>query len=232
MNFRWCLDGYLLSILESILQQSQGLYIKINLQIRKKIIIAPDFIETRTIKLRIDGCFYPISSGIYLYTSIHIEKLNMYIISERSDYVYEIDHFFWLTRDWKKHTGRSDRKKIGIPVFAKDWLEATLLRCGLQSTIADQTLGFVGYELLTILAQRQLMLGQSVILDSVAASQNIRLTWKELARQYQAHLYIIECVCSEPSIHRARLKERRRNIPGWHELEWSEVERVQGYYLP
>ena len=123
-------------------------------------------------------------------------------------------------------------KKLGIPVFAKDWLEATLLRCGLQSTRADQTLGFAGYELLTILARRQLMLGQSVILDSVAASQNIRRTWKELAGQYQAHLYVIECVCSEPSVHRARLKERRRDIPGWHELEWSEVERVQGYYLP
>ena len=123
-------------------------------------------------------------------------------------------------------------KKFGISVFAKDWLEATLLRCGLQSTQTDQTLGFAGYELLTILAQRQLMLGQSVILDSVAASQNIRHTWKELASQYQAHLYVIECVCSEPSVHRARLKERRRNIPGWHELEWSEVERVQGYYLP
>jgi hypothetical protein len=26
------------------------------------------------------------------------------------------------------------------------------------------------------------------------------------------------------------LKERRRTIPGWHELEWSDVERVRGYY--
>jgi hypothetical protein len=28
------------------------------------------------------------------------------------------------------------------------------------------------------------------------------------------------------------LKERKRYIPGWHELEWSEVERVKQYYSP
>jgi hypothetical protein len=28
------------------------------------------------------------------------------------------------------------------------------------------------------------------------------------------------------------LKDRKRNIPGWHELEWSEVERVKQYFLP
>jgi hypothetical protein len=32
------------------------------------------------------------------------------------------------------------------------------------------------------------------------------------------------------SIHRQRLSQRQRAIPGWHELEWREVERVKGYY--
>ncbi len=123
-------------------------------------------------------------------------------------------------------------KTFGIPVFAKDWLEASLLRSGLKTTHADKSLGFAGYELLTVLAERQLMLEQSVILDSVAASQTIRDTWYLLAEQYHAHYRVIECICSDESLHRARLKERKRNIPGWHELEWSEVERVKAYYLP
>jgi predicted kinase len=123
-------------------------------------------------------------------------------------------------------------KTLRIPVFAKDWLEATLLRSYLKPTRADKSLGFAGYELLTILAQRQLMLGQSVILDSVAASQTIRSTWVQLAEQYHSSCRVIECICSDESLHQARLKERKRNIPGWHELEWSEVERVRGYYLP
>ena len=123
-------------------------------------------------------------------------------------------------------------KVLGIPVFAKDWLEATLLRSEIKPTHKDKSLGFASYELLTVLAERQLVLGQSVILDSVAATKTIRSAWYQLAEQYRANCRIIECVCSDEAYHRSRLKQRQRNIPGWHELEWSEVERVKQYYSP
>ena len=123
-------------------------------------------------------------------------------------------------------------RELGIPVFAKDWLEATLVRSELKPANEEKSLGFAGYELLTILAERQLMLGQSVILDSVAASQTIRSTWRQLSDQYEAQYRVIECICSDETIHRSRLNERKRGIPGWHELEWSEVERVKRYYFP
>lgn len=123
-------------------------------------------------------------------------------------------------------------KDFGIPVFAKDWLEATLLRSGLNPVVESKPPRSVGYELLTVLAERQLRLGQSVILDSVAGSETIRSTWRQLSKQYDADWRVIECICSDESIHRARLQDRKRNIPGWHELEWSEVERVKQYYLP
>jgi len=120
----------------------------------------------------------------------------------------------------------------GIPVFAKDWLEGTLVRSELKPANEAKSLGFAGYELLTILAERQLRLGQSVILDSVAASRTIRSTWRQLSDQYGAQYCVIECICSDEALHRSRLQGRERNIPGWHELEWSEVERVKQYYLP
>ena len=121
-------------------------------------------------------------------------------------------------------------KHFGIPVFAKDWLEATLLRNGLQPTLSEKSLGYVGYELLTILAERQLMLEQSAILDSVASTHAIRNTWKDLAAGYGADRRVIECICSDQAMHRARLDTRERNIPGWHELQWSDVEKVRQYY--
>jgi len=121
-------------------------------------------------------------------------------------------------------------RTLHIPVFALDWLEATLVRCELQPAKDDKPLGFAGYELMTILAERQLMLGQSAILDSVAAYQNIRRTWLALASKYGADRRVIECICSEEQLHRSRLHTRKRNIPGWHELEWSDVERVKQYY--
>ncbi|HEX5941331.1 MAG TPA: hypothetical protein VFY66_03590, partial [Anaerolineales bacterium] len=82
----------------------------------------------------------------------------------------------------------------------------------------------------TVLAERQLMMGQSVILDSVAASYSIRRSWHQLSDDYEADWRVIECICSDETLHRARLSERKRKIPGWHELEWTEVERVKRYY--
>ena len=138
--------------------------------------------------------------------------------------------FSGLPGTGKSTLAESVAKSLGIPVFAKDWLEATLLRSGLKPVTDGQPLGSIGYQLLTVLAERQLMLNQSVILDSVAGSQTIRSTWHQLAEQYQADWRVIECSCSDEPLHRSRLKDRKRRIPGWHELEWSEVERVKQYY--
>jgi len=123
-------------------------------------------------------------------------------------------------------------RELGIPVFAKDWLEATLLGCELAPANQDRPLGMAGYDLLSMLAERQLMLEQSAILDSVASTSSIRVTWQALADQYDAQRRVVECVCSDQELHRSRLGGRRRNIPGWHELERAEVERVRGYYVP
>ena len=124
-------------------------------------------------------------------------------------------------------------RRLGIPVFAKDWLEATLRRCGLgEDEASARAVGYAGYELLTTLALRQLRLGQSVILDSVASFERIREQWRRLAKEYGAEWHVIECVCTDESLQRHRLEERQRYIPGWHELEWAEVERVRRYYEP
>jgi predicted kinase len=90
--------------------------------------------------------------------------------------------------------------ELGIPIFAKDWLEATLHRCNFyrDDEIALSP-GYISYELLTTLAQRQLRLGQSVILDSVAGTESIRAQWRSLATQYGAHWCVIECICSDES---------------------------------
>ncbi len=140
--------------------------------------------------------------------------------------------FSGLPGTGKSTWAESLAKQSGIPVFAKDWLEAVLLQNGLQPVLKGKSLGFVGYELLTVLAERQLMLGQSVILDSVAATLTIRKAWKELSKQYHADWHVVECICSDETIHRSRLGIRKRNIAGWHELGWADVEKVKQYYQP
>lgn len=120
-------------------------------------------------------------------------------------------------------------RALGIPVFSKDWLEAALWRSGITR---EMNSGWAGYELLTSLAERQLRLDQSAILDSVAAFERLRQAWRDLAARHGAAHRAIECVCSDEAVHRARLSGRQRGIPGWYELDWAEVERVRGYYEP
>jgi predicted kinase len=138
--------------------------------------------------------------------------------------------FAGLPGTGKSTLAESVGRQIGIPVFAKDWLEGSLLQSSLKAMMDDKRLGFAGYELLTVLAERQFMLNQSVILDSVTSTQAIRTKWYQLAKQYEAEWRVIECVCSDENLHRARLNSRQRGIPGWHELKWADVEKVKGYY--
>ena len=138
--------------------------------------------------------------------------------------------FSGLPGTGKSTLAESVGKQLHFPVFAKDWLEANLLRNGLVPTINEKPLGYASYSLMTTLAERQLMLGQSVILDSVASTETIRATWRQISKQYGADWRVIECVCSNQAMHRACLGIRKRNIPGWHELTWAEVEKVKQYY--
>ena len=119
--------------------------------------------------------------------------------------------------------------ELGAPVYAKDWLEAPILKTKL---VPRERLGAIGYDLLTALARRQLMFGQTVILDSVASTTSIRSTWQRLADEFGADRFVIECICSDERLHRERMVTRTRNIPDWPELEWADVERVRSYFEP
>ena len=123
-------------------------------------------------------------------------------------------------------------RELMIPVYAKDWLEATLVSSRLVPDNRQELLGFTGYELLTLLAERQLKLDQSVILDCVASTELIRKKWRKLVHQYKANWLVVECICLDELLRRRRLMKRERGIPGWYEIEWADLERVRHYYVP
>lgn len=124
-------------------------------------------------------------------------------------------------------------QQLSIPVIAKDWLEATLKRCELRpKDELSPNLGYAAYELLTTLAEQQLKLGHTVILDSVVGIEPIRQQWRKLAETYEADWTVIECICSDETVHHQRLLRRKRGIPSWYELTWAEVARVKGYFVP
>lgn len=120
-------------------------------------------------------------------------------------------------------------RALGCPVFGKDWLEAALWRSGVGR---EQGSGWATYELLTTLAECQLRLSQSAILDCVAGREALRRQWRGLAARLGAHFRPVECVCADLSLHQIRLTGRQRGIPGWYELDWADVERVRAGYEP
>ena len=119
--------------------------------------------------------------------------------------------------------------ETGIPAFAGDWLLGALKPHGVLTGLSRTTFLAMYYDLLGTLLRRQLMVGQSAIVDCLI-DDAVAKRWEELAAEYGGRLVLVECVCSDEGEHRRRLDGRRRAIPGWHEVGWDHVERMRGEF--
>jgi predicted kinase len=117
-------------------------------------------------------------------------------------------------------------RETGAPAFAGDWLFGALAPHRILHGLERKRSLAVYFDLLTVLARRQLMFGQSAILDC-AVSADVAARWQALADEYGARLCLVECVCSDVDLHRSRVVGRVRGIPGWHEIDWEHVERMR-----
>ena len=116
---------------------------------------------------------------------------------------------------------------LPAPSFAGDWLLGALKPAARVLKELDRaTMMQVYSNLLTSLVTRQLLLGQSAVVDGLATDE-LMTEWRELADSHGAAFAAIECVCTDRSVHRQRVEGRRRNIPGWHEIDWDHVERMR-----
>ena len=114
----------------------------------------------------------------------------------------------------------------GAPSISGDWLLGTLAPHGVLNDLSRPALFEVYWSLLGTLMARQLLLGQSAVLDCVVTdSQAVK--WDEQARASGGRFFVVECVCSDESLHRRRIAGRVRGIPGWHEIGWDHVERMR-----
>ena len=152
-------------------------------------------------------------------------------MSPNADVSLSLIVFSGLPGTGKSSLAEAIGQKLRAPVFTRDRLAATLLRCDITKGHGRGP-GWASYELLTDLAETQLRLGVSVILDSVATFERVRTAWRAVASRCGANFCVIECVCSDEALWRERLSTRRRGIPGWHELSWEDVETVRARFEP
>jgi predicted kinase len=119
--------------------------------------------------------------------------------------------------------------RLGAAVLAWDWAMAALTGFDdVQQTfrLMDRDrYRSVGWSILGNLATAQLRRSRSAVLDGVARTAEVELT-RRLAAASDASSLVISTYCSDPALHRSRLDGRKRNIPGWHELDWNHVESV------
>jgi predicted kinase len=119
--------------------------------------------------------------------------------------------------------------EIGASVLSVDPIEAAIWRCGITPSFET---GIAAYEVAAVLAEHQLSLGLTAIVDSVSSIEVARDMWRQAASRADAELRIIEVICSDERIHRQRLSSRRRNIDGFPEPSWDEVQQRRAEWEP
>jgi hypothetical protein len=89
----------------------------------------------------------------------------------------------------------------------------------------------VYFGLLDSLVTRQLILGQSAVVDAVLDDATAA-RWRQNVEGRGGRLLVVQCVCGDEVVHRSRIEGRRRDIPGWHEVGWDHVERMRAEFRP
>ncbi len=112
--------------------------------------------------------------------------------------------------------------RLGATIVSVDPIESAILSAGIDS---DQPTGLAAYLVAETMAEQVLLSGRSVIVDAVNAVEPARLQWRDLAARADVKLRIIEVVCSDQALHKARLEKRVRNLPELDETSWYAVEQ-------
>lgn len=127
----------------------------------------------------------------------------------------------------KTTLARRAAQRFGIPLFAKDRLQARLRQQGLAPRATAD-----GYHLILDLADEQLSLGVSAILDAVFPQAGFRQRARQIASQRQARLGVIYCHCSDLELWKRRFDDRAQYVPDWSPVGWEEVERIRPTFEP
>ena len=119
-------------------------------------------------------------------------------------------------------------RSLGATVLSVDPIEAALLESGIEQSFAT---GFAAYRVAATVAEANLALGQTIIVDAVNSVAEAKAWWPMLAERAGVELAVIECVCSDVQLHRSRLEGRDRGL-AFPEPSWADVERRREEWVP
>ncbi|MFJ6196268.1 AAA family ATPase [Micromonospora sp. NPDC092111] len=117
---------------------------------------------------------------------------------------------------------------LGAPVLAVDPVERALARQGLVGVGP----GLAAYEAVAGLAEVQLALGLSVVVDAVNPVAGARGLWRDLADRAGVPLRLVEVHCGDEAEHRRRVEARGAAAPDPLTLTWEQTLVRRAEYEP
>jgi predicted kinase len=125
----------------------------------------------------------------------------------------------------KTRLARHIAQTLHIPLLSKDRVNRLLRDSGVPDAL---TVG--GYQVILDLADEQLALGLSVILDAAFPRSGFRAIAAQMAARHGARFRPIYCFCSDEAVWKARVENREQYVPGWEHPNWQEVERLRSIF--
>ena len=122
-------------------------------------------------------------------------------------------------------------EELTCPAFAMDWLLGSMVPSRVFDGVDEARVRTAARGLMAGLMSRQLILGQSAILDCVIDDKTAEAL-RERCKELGGRFHVFECICSDVSAHEKRVSGRVRGIPGWHEIDWQHVLRMRDAYPP
>jgi predicted kinase len=114
-------------------------------------------------------------------------------------------------------------ERLRAALVVVDLLEDAMLRAGIA---AGEPTSLAAYLAAETVADGALGAGVPVVVDAVNAVAPAREQWRALATRRGVPRAVVEVVCSDPAVHRARLEGRSRRL-ALREPTWADVRARQ-----
>lgn len=129
--------------------------------------------------------------------------------------------FCGLQASGKSALAEALSKGTGLAVISVDPIESAIIKGGIEKSFET---GYAAYLVAKEIAEEQLKLGNSIIIDAANYVRQAQQIWEELAKEHKCKLRVIECFCSDELEHKKRINNRVRNLAGLNEVKWEDVQ--------
>ncbi len=124
-------------------------------------------------------------------------------------------------------------RTLGAVLLSVDPVDSALSKARTHETGPP---GLAAYAIVEAIADANLALGATVVVDAVNAVGEAKTWWIELARRRGTPLLAVETICSDGDLHRARLAGRVRDLaiaePTWEAVILRRDEWVAWPFAP